>query len=586
MKKRYKVSLLCVLLLAGLGSLVFVFTLWHERFVHTNQQDSSIGEVDYDKMQSGEVTKLGLGIVNQILDAGNFATLTTYLENSPKAYILNQKSLINDFAVIRAISKQLKKHDAEGHTLQDYLFKIILASKQSKKLAFATLNAMTILNAAQVSFRDKDLSGIHASVADDGKRLGPNLGGGCFAYTRFCNADLRGAIFEDACLVGADFSGVALEGASFTSSFHGARKPNHINSMCYAPDGKTLACGTNDGSVQIWDVVTGKCLKKLKGHTNRVTRVHYAPDSKTIVSGSRDKTIKVWDMENGTCLQTLKRDFSGGLCVCYAEDGRNIAFTSKNVVKIWNLCGGKCLRTLQGHEDSVNSVCYAPDGKILASGGDDKFVKVWDSAKGTCLRTLKGHKKSVNSVAFAPDGKTIASASVDTWVKVWHVASGKCLRTLKGHKKEVNSVVFSPDGKMLASAGDDNLVKIWDTNTGRCLHTFYEHVEGANSVAFAPDGKTLSAGGMHNAVKIWSVATGKVCCLMQASKFLNLQAAIFRGATGLDEGLFTSRGGLVKNPRKIFRMDKPGHLRLFINHWALPIVLLMICALGSVVTRK
>jgi hypothetical protein len=151
-----------------------------------------------------------------------------------------------------------------------------------------------------------------------------------------------------------------------------------VSSIRYSPDGKTIASGSADKTIKLWDAATGKLLHTLQGHQAEVSSISYSPDGKTIASGSNDKTIKLWDA---------------------ATD--------------------KLLRTLQGHQDWVWSISYSPDGKTIASGSADKTIMLWDAATGKLLHTLQGHQDVVSSISYSPDGKTIASGSWDKTIKLW-----------------------------------------------------------------------------------------------------------------------------------------------------------------------
>ncbi|MBE8986568.1 WD40 repeat domain-containing protein, partial [Nostoc sp. LEGE 12450] len=72
-----------------------------------------------------------------------------------------------------------------------------------------------------------------------------------------------------------------------------------VNSVAFSPDGKTIASGSSDNTVRLWNLA-GQELKTLKGHSSYVLSVAFSPDGKTIASGSNDNTVRLWnlDLEN------------------------------------------------------------------------------------------------------------------------------------------------------------------------------------------------------------------------------------------------------------------------------------------------
>src|SRR5262245_2302458 len=282
------------------------------------------------------------------------------------------------------------------------------------------------------------------------------------------------------------------------------------HSVAFSPDGRTLASGSYDKTVKLWDAKTRQELATLKGHKSNVTSVAFSPDGRTLASGSGDSTVKLWDAKTGQELATLNGQAGRVSSVAFSPDGRTLASGSEDgTVTLWDAKTGAEQATLKGSVVTVSSVAFSPDGRALAGGTGDKRVKLWDAKTGQELATLKGDVVSVWSVAFSPDGRTLASGSDDSTVKLWDAKTGQELTTLKGHGDFVYSVAFSPDGRTLASGSDDSMVKLWDAKTGWELATLIGHGESVLSVTFSPDGRTLASGSGESTVKLWDGKPGQ-----------------------------------------------------------------------------
>ncbi|QIR36511.1 ribosome assembly protein 4 [Tolypothrix sp. PCC 7910] len=283
-----------------------------------------------------------------------------------------------------------------------------------------------------------------------------------------------------------------------------------VYSVAFSRDGQRLASSSDDNTIKIWDIATGKAIATLTGHSSSVRSVAFSPDGQKLASGSLDKTITIWDIATGKAIATLTGHSSSVISVAFSPDGQKLASGSfDNTIKIWDIATGKAIATLTGHSSSVRSVAFSPDGQKLASGSFDNTIKIWDIATGKAIATLTGHSSSVRSVAFSPDGQKLASGSFDNTIKIWDIATGKAIATLTGHSSSVRSVAFSPDGQKLASGSDGNTIKIWDIATGKAIATLTGHSREVNSVAFSPDGQKLASGSGDQTIKIWDIPTGK-----------------------------------------------------------------------------
>ena len=281
-----------------------------------------------------------------------------------------------------------------------------------------------------------------------------------------------------------------------------------FSSVAFSPDGKQLALAGSYGTIELWDIATGRVTRTLQGHSHYVTSVVFSPDGKHLASGSWDKTTKLWDLATGSLTVTLRGHMRHVTSVTFSPDGKRLASASKDkTIRLWDTSTGRVIQKLEGHTDFVTSVAFTPDGKHLASGSWDKSMKLWDAMTGRETLTFTGHAHYVDSIAFSPDGSRLASGSWDRTVKLWDVATGRETLTLKGHTGPVRSVAFSFNGEWLVSGSFDKTIRLWDSTTGRVRNTLKGHFGFIESVAISPNGKHIASSDSY--VMLWDTPSGR-----------------------------------------------------------------------------
>jgi len=366
--------------------------------------------------------------------------------------------------------------------------------------------------------RNIDLSGANLSHADMSNSLlkanlsGGNLNGTCLRKSSLLFGDLRGASLinadlSESKLAGADMTGADLSGARLCRTSPSLAKLrdaclNHTDlsgaNLSGAIGLTLMQCLVADADEHtIWPVRT------LTGHAGWVNGVVVTRDGQRAVSASEDKTLKVWDLASGRELRTLTGHACGVTAVALTPDGqRAVSASEDKTLKVWELASGRELRTLTGHANPVTAVAVTPDGQRAVSAAGWP-LKVWDLGSGCELATLTGHSSLINAVVLTPDGQRAVSASADKTLKVWELASGRDLRALSGHAGFVRAVVVTPDGQRAVSASEDQTLKVWEIESGRELRTLSGHANPVTAVAVTPDGQCVVSASQDKTLRVW-----------------------------------------------------------------------------------
>jgi WD40 repeat protein/mono/diheme cytochrome c family protein len=290
-------------------------------------------------------------------------------------------------------------------------------------------------------------------------------------------------------------------------------KLTKIEAVAFSPTDRLIASEISLGRVSLWDPASGDAVATLAGDAASITSLCFSPDGKTLAVGSL-KATHLWDVPSRKEIRTLPGHISWVHSVRFSPDGKSVA-TACEKIRMWDTATGQERVQFPLIKEFINGLAFSPDGKILASGS--KSVRLWDADTGRELVSLTDHRGPILTVAFSADGKLLASGSSDKTVILWDVASRKRLAVLQGHRDPLSSVAFTPDGRLLVSTaggirfnpGNLGEVKLWDVANRRELASLSGHTKGVSCVAISSDGRQAASSGWDRTIRLWDLPAAR-----------------------------------------------------------------------------
>lgn len=302
-----------------------------------------------------------------------------------------------------------------------------------------------------------------------------------------------------------------------------------VKSIVYSPNEKYIATGGYDKTIRIWDVETGKEIRKFCGHTSSVMSISYTPDGKYIISGSGDGTIRIWNVEKGKEIKKITEN-SCVYSISCSPDGKNIVSGSGDKIVIRNLKTGERIKMLEKFDNKYSNECivsYSPDGKYVAVGYSSK-ITIYTSSTGIevkkILKIVKNEDSDfITSLSYSPDGKYITCGSFKGIVTLWDSKNGKELWRFEAHKNTmpagsncaIEGLAYSFDGKYIATGSYDCTIKIWNTESKKKVATLKTNAS-VFCCRFNYIGNYIISGELSGRINIWNFNTKNIIQIFEA----------------------------------------------------------------------
>ncbi len=284
-----------------------------------------------------------------------------------------------------------------------------------------------------------------------------------------------------------------------------------INDVCISPDSKYVITASDDNTVKLWELQTGRLIRTLVGHIDEVYAVCFFDDGKYIISADGE-LICVWQLSTGALLRSfpeMNNDFIEYLIELKPSKERLASLSSElNIDKItFDLKSGDFVVKYTQAPGSpysvgfINDVSYDPTGKIVFFACDDKEIHMVEAVSGNEIRSFKGHSGDVESIDISRNGELLISAQAswdDGTIKLWDIESGVEVDTLN---ISGDNVQFAIDDKYMILS-DYRRILLWDFETEND-YWFGGNNSRIGAIDISPDNQYIVSGNDFGELLIW-----------------------------------------------------------------------------------
>jgi len=319
------------------------------------------------------------------------------------------------------------------------------------------------------------------------------------------------------------------------------------------------AANAGRGSIRLWDLGTGRMVRRLGDPSEQYLAVTLSPDAKFIAAGSASRAnrgaVHLWNAQSGAQIWSTSDDPAEVLAVAFSPDGATLATGSADgIVKLRDSHTGAVTHTLGGHTGGASSLVFSPDSSTLYAARANGGALAWNARSGKLVHTINSPDSSaeyfavdrrLTHLSLTADGRTlgVCASSINNEytspLQLFDTSTFRLSRDFSAEKIHGRPALISPDGNLLATGGKS--VQLWDAHTGKPGRQLFSlHLKRTQSVTFSADCKLVVEGGSYGTVNLWQASTGRLLATLFAFNDPDGNAPSDAFVAATPEGFYTA----------------------------------------------
>ncbi len=280
----------------------------------------------------------------------------------------------------------------------------------------------------------------------------------------------------------------------------------NITALAVSTSGNLLASASEDRSVRLWHLPTGKQIWQHSTETGNLNGVAITPDERFVISNHDNNQLVVLHATTGKPAIHIPTSARSPTDLAVSPDGQSLIWAARSRppnMLMWSLLHNRPLAQF-GDGDHPSVIDISTDGRSIVTGDARGAIRLWDTDAGVAVRDLAVHQDAITDIDLSPGCNLVASATFDK-IDVRDLDTGESV--LSFDVPSVRTVAFSPDGLRLISGGFREEVLMWELASGQQLASL--RAERAFSdrqilrVACLPDPRGLVTGATDGKIRLW-----------------------------------------------------------------------------------